>query len=144
MSPPFMESAAAVHRESTPESTEPSTSSSEAKKPRRSLGSFFKGNEATPSTAPTVSLQQTVEAELSSYLVSLMLDSEENPLEWWRKHHVHFPTKSKVAKKYLCIPATSSPSEQVFSSGGNIVTCLRSCLKPEKVNMLVFLSKNLE
>ncbi|XP_051784409.1 E3 SUMO-protein ligase ZBED1-like [Erpetoichthys calabaricus] len=83
-------------------------------------------------------------AEMSSYLVSPMLDSEANPLDWWRKHHVHFPTLSKVAKKYICVPATSSPSERVFSSGGNIVTCLRSCLKPEKVNMLVFLSKNLE
>ncbi|GAA6085731.1 zinc finger BED domain-containing protein 1-like, partial [Tachysurus ichikawai] len=52
-------------------------------------------------------------------------------------------TSSAVAKKqnsYYC----SSPSERVFCSGGNIVTCLRSCLKPEKVNMLVFLSKNLE
>lgn len=139
-----MESAAAVHRESSTESTEPSTSSTEAKKPKRSLGSFFKGSEATPSPVPTLSLHQTIEAELSSYLVSPMLDSEGNPLEWWRKHHVYFPTLSKVAKKYLCIPATSSPSERVFSSGGNIVTCLRSCLKPEKVNMLVFLSKNLE
>ncbi|GAA6085058.1 zinc finger BED domain-containing protein 1-like, partial [Tachysurus ichikawai] len=87
---------------------------------------------------------QSLEAEMSSYLVSPMLDSEANPLDWWRKHHVHLPTLSKVAKKYLCIPATSAPSERVFSSGGNIVTCLRSCLKPEKVNMLVFLSKNLE
>ncbi|KAJ8012541.1 hypothetical protein DPEC_G00043890 [Dallia pectoralis] len=132
------EMVSAVCRESTSESTQSSTSSSEVKKSKRSIGS-----EATPSTVPTFSLQQTLEAELSSYL-SPVLDSEENPLEWWGKHHVHFPNLSKVAKKYLSIPATSSPSERVFSSGGNIVTCLRSCLKPEKVNMLVFLSKNLE
>lgn len=121
------------------ESTEHSTTSTEAKKPKRSLGSFFKGSEATPSTVPTLSLHQTIKAELSSYSVSPMLVSEKNPLEWWRKHHVYFPTLSKVAKKYPCIPATSSPSERVFSSGGN-VTCLRSCLKPEKVNMLVIFS----
>lgn len=140
-----MKSAAAVHIGSTEEDTEPQPStSSEAKKPKRSLGSFFKGSEATPSTAPTVSPEQAIEAELSSYLVSPVQDSEGNPLDWWREHQVHFPTLNKVAKKYLCIPATSSPSERVFSSGGNIVTCLRSCLKPEMVNMLVFLSKNLE
>lgn len=130
---------------STTTKPQPSTSSSsEAKKPKKSLGSFFKGSEAVSSTAPTVSSLQAVEAELSSYLLSPLQDSEGNPLDWWRKHHAHFPTLTKVAKKYLCIPATSSPSERVFSSGGNTVTCLRSCLKPEMVNMLVFLSKNLE
>ncbi|XP_069800972.1 E3 SUMO-protein ligase ZBED1-like [Dendropsophus ebraccatus] len=138
-----MESAATANRESTRESLEPPTSSFEGKKAKRSLGSFFKGSEAAPPST-TVPLHQTVEAELSSYLVSPLLDSEKNPLEWWRRHSVNFPLLSKVAKKYLCIPATSSSSERVFSSGGNIVTCLRSSLKPEKVNMLVFLSKNLE
>ena len=123
-----MKSAGADHTGSTAESTKPQFPASE-KKPNRSLGSFFKGSEATPSTAPTVSLEQAVEAELSSYLVSPVQDSEGSPLDWWREHQVHFPTLSKVAKKYLCIPATSSPSERVFSSGGNIVTCLRSCLK---------------
>lgn len=138
-------SEAEVCRESQiTETAEPTTSSAVGKKQKRSLGSFFKGSEAIPSATPTLSLQQSLEAEMSSYLVSPMLDSEANPLDWWRKHHVHFPTLSKVAKKYLCIPATISPSERVFSSGGNIVACLRSCLKPEKVNMLVFLSKNLE
>lgn len=45
--------------------------------------------------------------------------------------------------KYLCVSATSAPSERLFSTGGNIVTCTRSSLKPAKVNMLVFLAKNL-
>lgn len=79
-----MESAAAVCRESPTESTERSTTSAEAKMPNRSLGSFIKGSEVTSSTIPTSSLQQTVEAELSSYLLSPVLDSEENPLGLWR------------------------------------------------------------
>lgn len=66
-----MKSAAAVHTGITAENTKPQPStSSEAKKPKRSLGSFFKGSEATPSTAPTVSPEQAVEAGLNSYLVS--------------------------------------------------------------------------
>ncbi|XP_051787617.1 E3 SUMO-protein ligase ZBED1-like [Erpetoichthys calabaricus] len=84
------------------------------------------------------------EAEMSSYLVSPMLDSEANPLDWWRKHHVHFPTLIKVAKSISAYQLLAPHQSGFFSSGGNIVTCLRSCLKPEKVNMLVFLSKNLE
>ncbi|GAA6081513.1 enhancer of polycomb homolog 1b isoform X2 [Tachysurus ichikawai] len=89
-------SEAEVCRESQiTETEEPTTSSAVAKKQKRSLGSFFKGSEATPSATPTLSLQQSLEAEMSSYLVSPMLDSEGNPLDWWRKHHVHFPTLSK-------------------------------------------------
>lgn len=88
-----MKSAAAVHTGSTAENTEPQPStSSEAKKPKRSLGSFFKGSEATPSTALTMSPEHAVEVELSSYLVSPVQDSEGNPLDWWREHH--FPTLS--------------------------------------------------
>lgn len=73
-----MKSAAAVHPESTAESTEPQPStSSEEKKRKRSLGSFFKESETLSSTAPTVSPEQAIEAELSSYSVCPVQDSEE-------------------------------------------------------------------
>ncbi|ELT95740.1 hypothetical protein CAPTEDRAFT_140410 [Capitella teleta] len=54
----------------------------------------------------------------------------------------NFPRIALLAKKYLAIPATSAPSERVFSTAGNIVTPKRSRLNPEKVNMLVFLAHN--
>ena len=50
---------------------------------------------------------------------------------------------SKVAKKYLSIPATLVPSERAFSTAGNIVNKKRACLQPSSVNVLVFLSENL-
>ncbi|KAK0140110.1 Zinc finger BED domain-containing protein 1 [Merluccius polli] len=113
----------------------PSTS-----KKKKTLGSFFKVTErASPAHPP----HQAVASELQSYLQCADLDSEENPLDWWREHQRVYPRLSKLAKKYLSIPATSAPSERVFSTGGNIVTCLRSSLKPESVDRLVFLAKNL-
>ncbi|XP_067236702.1 E3 SUMO-protein ligase ZBED1-like [Chanodichthys erythropterus] len=110
------------------------------KKAKKSLGSFFKTSPAPSSMVPS----HAVEAELNSYLVSPTIDSEMDPLTWWRLHQVNFPHLSKLARKYLCIPATSSPSERLFSTAGNVVTCQRTCLKPTKVNMLVFLAKNLK
>jgi hypothetical protein len=48
----------------------------------------------------------------------------------------------KVVKKYFCIPATSVPSEQIFSKAGLIITKQRNALKPENADMLIFLNKN--
>lgn len=110
------------------------------KKQRKSLGSFFKKSHPT-STGLTE--KETVEKELEKYLLAPDADSEMDPLEWWKINDRSFPRVSCLAKRYLCIPATSSPSERVFSTGGNIVTCHRAALKPEAVDRLVFLSHNL-
>ena len=51
---------------------------------------------------------------------------------------------SSLAQKFLCICATSVASERTFSTGGNIVTSKRNCLKPHVVDQLVFLAQNLD
>lgn len=51
-----------------------------------------------------------MEAELNSYLMTPAIDGEQDPLAWWKVHMVNFPSLSKLVRKYLCIPATSSPS----------------------------------
>ena len=50
---------------------------------------------------------------------------------------------SHLARKYLCIPATSVRSERLFSMAGNIITAERFCRDPENVNRLCFLRDNL-
>ncbi|KYQ53831.1 hypothetical protein ALC60_07240 [Trachymyrmex zeteki] len=45
--------------------------------------------------------------------------------------------------EYLCIPATSVESERIVSSTGQLISDRRSRLKPNNVNMLTFLHKNL-
>lgn len=116
---------------------------SQAKKAKKSLGSFFKQSGATAKSVFSVAIKDAVEAELNSYLLTPSIDKEEDPLAWWKTHKVSFPHLAKLARKYLCIPATSSPSERVFSTSGNIITCQRSSLKPAMVDRLVFLAKNL-
>ena len=41
--------------------------------------------------------------------------------------------EARLAKKYLCACATSSPSECLFSTSGNIVTLNRCNMKLDKV-----------
>ena len=50
-----------------------------------------------------------------------------------------FPALSRVARKYLCIPATSASSERTFSTTGLIITEKRNRLKPDIVSAMVFL-----
>ena len=113
------------------------------KRAKPSLGSLLKSNPGPTSNTSNMQVEQVVEAEVNSYLLSPTIDSEADPLAWWKLHHLTYPKLSKLARRYLCIPATSSPSERLFSTSGNVVTCQRACLKPAKVNMLVFLAKNL-
>ncbi|XP_073457240.1 E3 SUMO-protein ligase ZBED1-like [Aquarana catesbeiana] len=87
---------------------------------KKTLAAFFK------KAAPALSLQsvnEKIEAELESYLLGPEVDPETDPLEWWKQHQPNFSRLSRLARKYLAIPATSAPSERVFSVGGGIVTC---------------------
>ena len=82
--------------------------------------------------------------ELLMYLQYPQLEVEECPLNWWKKEYIHLPMLSSLAQKFLCICATSVASERTFSTGGNIVTSKRNCLKPHVVDQLVFLAQNLD
>ncbi|XP_067951337.1 E3 SUMO-protein ligase ZBED1-like [Watersipora subatra] len=83
--------------------------------------------------------------ELARYLAKEypVCSAEMNPLHWWRTHNPSLPHLSTLAKKYLSMCATSCSSERLFSCSGNIVNKRRSCLKPQKVDQLVFLACNL-
>ena len=85
-------------------------------KKKMTLAAFFKKNAAVSS--PNQSEEEKIETELKSYLLTPDVDPDTNPLEWWKRHQPNFPRLSVLAKKYLTIPATSAPSERVFSVGG--------------------------
>ncbi|XP_067303173.1 E3 SUMO-protein ligase ZBED1-like [Pseudorasbora parva] len=88
--------------------------------------------------------EDRVGAEITAYCLEPVTQGDEDPLLWWKNAAGRFPKMSRVARKYLCVCATSTPSERVFSTAGKVVGPQRALLKPDKVNMLVFLAKNLD
>lgn len=87
---------------------------------------------------------QRIEDEVQKYTdlepIPFMLD----PLLWWKSQESMLPLLSRKARQLLCIPATSVPSERVFSTAGDILSAQRSTLKSKHVDYLIFLKKNLK
>lgn len=83
-----------------------------------------------------------IDAEFQNFLRETPPPLDCTPTDWWKDNGTRFPRLARLAQRYLCIPATSVPSERVFSAAGLTVTRMRSRLTPEHVNMLIFLNKN--
>jgi hypothetical protein len=85
------------------------------------------------------------QSEIDKYLSIPETDqTEENdPLDWWNKQKSQFPILSILARKYLAIPASSVPSERLFSDAGNHVTQKRNQLDPYLLDKLLLLKRNL-
>lgn len=82
--------------------------------------------------------------ELETFLSRDTVDPNISPITWWKENGHMYPNLSKMARDFLAIPGTSTPSERVFSGGrqllpytrnrmgGKLVqaaTCLKSWLK---------------
>uniref|UniRef100_A0A1X7T0Z4 HAT C-terminal dimerisation domain-containing protein n=1 Tax=Amphimedon queenslandica TaxID=400682 RepID=A0A1X7T0Z4_AMPQE len=75
--------------------------------------------------------ENSIREELNSYLAEMEPSRGTSPSMWWKDNSKRFPLLSQVAMDFLHIPATSTPSERVFSTAGNTVTQKRNCLKPK-------------
>ena len=80
--------------------------------------------------------------ELASYLSESLLTVNGNILDFWQDNTKRYPKLAILAHEYMCIPATSVPSECAFSTAGHVVNWCRASLAPETVDMLVFLNCN--
>lgn len=85
--------------------------------------------------------QVSAEVELTNYLKEPLLKRTESPLLWWSQRTAVYPNLHKLALRHLGVPATSVPSERLFSTAGELISQRRTCLKPKNVNNLLFLNK---
>lgn len=72
------------------------------------------------------------ELELNNYITSLRAPKDTNVLQWWKSNTYLYPTIAKMARDYLCIPATSVPCERIFFEAGNVITVKRCSLSKER------------
>jgi len=82
------------------------------------------------------------ENEMKKYLSVDQIEYKGSPFLWWKTHQREFPVIASIAREFLCAPATSIPSERVFSKTGSIINKKRTSLSSKNVNMLTFLSHN--
>lgn len=88
--------------------------------------------------------RSTAAEEVRDYFSTPHIPTMENPLKWWARSQDQLPRLAKLAQRYLAVPATSTPSERVFSLAGNTITRQRSSLHPAHVDALIFLHANQE
>lgn len=93
-------------------------------------------------TTPRQALELIELDEVTRYLAMTSIGLNEDPLEWWHSHKTGLPILTQLAKKYLSIPASSVPSERLFSDAGNLITSKRTRLAPDIVNKFLFLKRN--
>ena len=80
--------------------------------------------------------------ELTSFLNTARVDFLGALLSWWCANRAKFPMLARVARKWLCSPATSTPSERVFSIAGIVDAPKRNRLNPSLLSAQVFCHNN--
>lgn len=90
-------------------------------------------NNNTENSQPMISLKE----EFKIYEVISMEYTHLCPLEFWKLNSVRFPMLSSIASVVFTPPATSVPSERIFSPAGWLRETRRSRLTPENAELLV-------
>ena len=85
-----------------------------------------------------------LKSELENYRKEPKLDEDLDPIEWWRVKRFQYPTLIQLVRKYLCIPATSTQAERVFSKLGLTLTKRRLSMSSSNVDKVLFLGDRMK
>lgn len=89
-----------------------------------------------------VSPSSAASVEITRYFEEGLLPLENDPLKWWKENQFSYPRLFKIMKSLLSVPATSVPSERIFSKTGQIISDRRNKLTGDKVTKITFLNYN--
>jgi hypothetical protein len=96
------------------------------------------------SVSQPIDQKSPIELEITRYLelTPKASSADVDVLAWWKAQASQLPLMAEMARKVLAIPASSSSSERVFSTSGDVVTAKRTNLDPATVERLVFYHDN--
>lgn len=89
---------------------------------------------------------ETAQDEIDRYIkhhAAVPKDREGDILYFWKTNEKQFPTLARLARKVLCVPASSVSCESAFSKAGRTLENRRTCLSTSSVNALMFLGSNM-
>jgi hypothetical protein len=75
--------------------------------------------------------------EIERYLDLPQMNSSIDLINWWENQKTSFSSLYKMAIDILNIPATSVPSEQIFSKAGEVVSKSRNRLSKDSIQALM-------
>ena len=85
-----------------------------------------------------------IKSEIFNYRCMNLFNSKKfDVLAWWRALSNNFPCLFKLVQMILCIPASSAPSERVFSKANLVVSKLRGRLTSDRAKALTYISANI-
>jgi hypothetical protein len=117
---------------------------------RRAFNQLFGPRQAhaQPAVSERQRRIQSIEAQIHKYRLEEPIDFNDprdpaqDPLRKWAEWEPKYPTLAKLAKKYLAIPASSAPSERVFSAAAIILKKQSTRMLPERVEKRLFVKYN--
>ena len=97
---------------------------------------------ATTTKISDLSVTERVRKEIEIYKGLPPIPSGQDPVAWWWLKRDSLPILSGLSNAYLCVQASSTTSERVFSRAGHEISQERCALPPESANMVILLQKN--
>ena len=80
--------------------------------------------------------------ELANYLS--LPTTTQDPLYWWKSNRHLFPMLARTARKWLCVNATSTASERVFSGCGIALSAKRSSMNGSTLKSQIMIRQNMK
>lgn len=85
---------------------------------------------------------EAIEAIRKYQTSKIPITKKENPLEWWRRYRTEYPLIAELARRWLCIPASSTPSERVFSDCGIAQAAKQNRLGSDMLTSQIIIRRN--
>ena len=76
-------------------------------------------------------LEHKIKNEITSFIKLEPIETNKNPLKWYREHETEFPYLARYVKHNAHFQPTSVASERIFNKDSLIYDSRRSSLAPE-------------